>query len=219
MSLPPPPPPEHPPSPVDILRDKRAMLDTGTGPIAFVVVYAIWGLKTAAIVAIALGVLLAIERVVRKKTVVNVLGGLFVTVISAVIAWRTGKAETYFVPRALIQAGYAIVFAGSAVVRQPITGFLVAALFRAEPGWSKLPAVRRAMTELTLAWAALFAFRAAVYGVLIATGRVGWLAAASVAMGWPAFGLLMFLSYRFVPKRLEQLGAPDPRPAEPESAP
>ena len=65
-------PPEHPPSPVDILRDKRAMLDTGTGPIAFVVVYAIWGLKTAAIVAIALGVVMAIERVVRKKTVVNV---------------------------------------------------------------------------------------------------------------------------------------------------
>jgi hypothetical protein len=213
------PPPEHPPSPVDILRDKRAMLDTGTGPIAFVVVYAIWGLKTAAIVAIALGVVMAIERVVRKKTAVNVLGGLFVTVISAVIAWRTGKAETYFVPRALIQAGYAVVFLGSAVVRQPITGFLVAALFRAEPGWAKLPAVRRAMTELTLAWAALFAFRAAVYAGLIATGRVGWLAAASVAMGWPAFGMLMFLSYRFVPKRLEQLGAPDPRPAEPDPAP
>ena len=196
------------------------MLDTGTGPIAFVVVYAIWGLKTAAIVAIALGVVMAIERLVRRKTVVNVLGGLFVTVISAVIAWRTGKAETYFVPRALIQAGYALVFAGSAVIRQPITGFLVAALFRAEPGWSKLPAVRRAMTELTLAWAALFAFRAAVYGVLIATGRVGWLAAASVAMGWPAFGLWMFLSYRFVPMRLAQLGAPDPRhPEAPDPAP
>jgi len=118
----PPQPPEHPPSPVDILRDKRAMLDTGTGPIAFVVVYAIWGLQTAAIVAIALGVVMAIERVARKKTVVNVLGGLFVTVISAVIAWRTGKAETYFVPRALIQAGYAIVFAASAVIRRPLTG-------------------------------------------------------------------------------------------------
>ena len=213
-------PPEHPPSPVDILRDTRAMVDTGTGPIAFVVVYAIWGLKTAAIVAIALGVVMAIERLVRRKTVVNVLGGLFVTVISAVIAWKTGKAETYFVPRALIQAGYAIVFAGSAAIRQPITGFLVAALFRADQSWAKLPPVRRAMTELTLAWAALFGFRAAVYGVLIATGRVGWLAAASVAMGWPAFGLWRFLSYRFVPLRLAQLGAPDPRhPEAPDPAP
>ena len=124
-------------------------------------------------------------------------------------------------PRALIQAGYAIVFAGSAVIRQPITGFLVAALFRAEPGWAKLPPVKRAMTELTLAWAALFAFRAAVYGVLIATGRVGWLAAASVGDGLarvrPAG---CSSSYRYVPMRLAQLGAPDPRhPAEPEPAP
>ncbi|WP_028062307.1 DUF3159 domain-containing protein [Solirubrobacter soli] len=213
-------PPEHPPSPVDILRDKRAMVDTGTGPIAFVVVYAIWGLQTAAIVAIALGVVMAIERLVRKKTVVNVLGGLFVTVISAVIAWKTGKAETYFVPRALIQAGYAIAFAGSAVIRQPITGFLVMALFRADASWRELPAVKRAMTELTLGWALLFGFRAALYGVLIVTGRVGWLAAASVAIGWPLFGLWMFLSYRFVPLRLQQLGAPDPRHhEEPDPAP
>ena len=35
--------PEHPPSPVDLLRDKRAIVDTGLGPVAFVVVYAISG--------------------------------------------------------------------------------------------------------------------------------------------------------------------------------
>ena len=115
------------------------------------------------------------------------------TVISAVIAWRTGKAETYFVPRA-DPGGLRDRVRG--LGGDPSAGhrFLVAALVRAEPGWSKLAPVRRAMIELTLAWAALFAFRAAVYGVLIATGRVGWLAAASVAMGWPAFGLWMFLS-------------------------
>jgi hypothetical protein len=213
-------PPEHPPSPVDILRDKRAMLDTGTGPIAFVVAYAIWGLTTAVIVAIVLGVVVAIVRVVRKETVVNAIGGLLVTLISALVAKFTGKAETYFVPRALFQAGYAVVFAGSAAVRQPLTGFLVAALFRAKPSWRELPPVKRAMTELTLAWAALFALRAAIYAVLIATGRVGWLAAGSVAMGWPLFGLWMFLSYRWVPIRLAQLGAPDPRhPEAPDPAP
>ncbi len=54
--------------------------------------------------------------------------------------------------------------------------------------------------------------RAAVYAILIAAGKAGWLAAASVAMGWPAFLLLAFLSYRYVPRRLDQLGAP-PRPA------
>ncbi len=198
-----------------MLRDKRALVDTGTGPVAFAIVYAIFGLNTAAAVAVGLGVVLMIERLIRRKSPVNAIAGLFVTGLAAFIAVRTGKAETYFVPRALIQLGYAVAFAGSALIRRPITGYLVATLFRAEPGWSSLAPVRRAMTELTLAWAALFAFRAAVYGILIATGRVGWLAAASVAMGWPAFGLLMFASYRFVPKRLAQLGAPDPRHTEP----
>jgi hypothetical protein len=198
-----------------MLRDKRALVDTGTGPVAFAVVYAIFGLNTAAAVAVGIGVVLMLERLIRRKSPVNAVAGLLVTGLAAFIAVRTGKAETYFVPRALIQLGYAVAFAGSALIRRPIAGYLVATLFRAEPGWSGLPPVRRAMTELTLAWAALFAFRAAVYGVLIATGRVGWLAAASVAMGWPAFGLLMFASYRYVPKRLEQLGAPDPRQSEP----
>ena len=63
---------------------------------------------------------------------------------------------------------------------------------------------------MTLAWSGLFAFRAIVYAVLIAAGSVGALAAASVVMGWPAFGLLLFLSYRYLPRRLTQLGAPVP---------
>jgi len=112
----------------------------------------------------------------------------------------------------LYQLALAIVFAGSVVIRKPLTGFIIAQLYRATPGWANLPPVRRTMSELTLAWAALFGFRAAVYAVLIGTGRVGWLAAASIAMGWPAFGLLLFISYRYVPQRLKQLGAPPPRP-------
>jgi hypothetical protein len=209
------PPPEHPPSPVDLLRDKRAIVDTGLGPVAFVAVFAIWGLNTAIVVAIAISVALMLERLVRGKSIVNALSGVIGTGIAAFIAHRTGKAEAFFVPRMLIQLGYAIVFAGSVVIRRPVTGFLIAALYRADPGWWRLPAVRRAMSELTLAWAALFFIRSAVYAVLIYLAKPGGLAAASLGLGWPAFGLLMFASYRYVPKRLEQLGAPDPRPAGP----
>jgi hypothetical protein len=111
----------------------------------------------------------------------------------------------------LIQLGYAVVFAGSVLIRQPITGFIIATLYRAEPGWRQLATVRRVMNELTLAWAVLFATRAAVYLFLIVTGRVGLLAAASIVMGWPAFALWMFGSYRLTPQRLRQLGAPPPR--------
>ena len=73
----------------------------------------------------------------------------------------------------LYQVALAVVFTGSVVVRRPLTGYLIAALYRADPGWVRLGPVRRTMSELTLAWATLFGFRAGVYAVLIALGPGG----------------------------------------------
>jgi hypothetical protein len=206
--------PDHPPSPLDLLRDRRAMVDTGLGPLAFVIVYAVAGLHAAAAVAVGLSVVLMIERLIRRKPVVNAIGGLLGTGLAAFIALRTGRPEGYFVPRMLYQLALAVVFAGSVVIRKPIVGFIIAALYRAEPGWANLRPVRRTMSELTFAWALLFGLRAGVYAVLIASGKVGWLAAASIVMGWPAFALLMFGSYRYGPRRIDQLGGPPPRRAQ-----
>ncbi len=104
---------------------------------------------------------------------INAIGGLFGTGLAAFIAVKSGKAETYFVPKLLQQLGLFVIFAGSVVIRRPLTGYIIAPFYRADPDWVKLPPVKRVMTEFTLVWAALFAFRAGVYGILIATGRVG----------------------------------------------
>ena len=48
--------------------------------------------------------------------------------------------------------------------------------------------------------------RAVVYTVLIAAGREGALAAAVVVLGWPAFLGALWFCYRYVPRRLTQLG-------------
>jgi uncharacterized membrane protein len=203
-----------PPTPLELLGDRRAVVDTGLGPVAFVVSNAIWGLETAAWIAIGLAVVVAIERIIRRKPVTNAIGGVLGTGLAVFIALRSGEASGYFVPRMLYAAGLAVVFAGSVLFRRPLVGYLVALLYRAEPDWVKHPGVRRATSEVTLAWAGLFAFRAAVYAVLIPLGKAGVLAAASIVMGWPAFGLLLFLSYRYLPRRLEQLGAPIPHAHE-----
>jgi hypothetical protein len=205
----------EPPSPLDLLRDPRAAVDTGLGPLAFVIANAVAGLHTAAAVAVGVSVLLMIERLVRRRSVVNAVGGLLGTVLCAFIALRTGKPTGYFVPRMLYQLALAVVFAGSVLIRRPIVGFIVSTVLRAEPGWTDHPAVRRTMNELTLAWALLFGVRGAVYAVLILSGKVGWLAAASIVMGWPAFALFIFGSYRLGPRRIAQLGGPPPRQAEP----
>jgi len=194
------------------LRDRRAIVDTGLGPVAFVTVNALAGLETAAAVAVGLSVIVAAVRALRREPVTNAIGGLLGTGLAVFIALRSGSAEGYFVPRMIYAAALALVFAGSVVVRRPIVGYLVGLLYRAPPEWVRDGRVKRAMSEVTLAWAGLFALRAIVYAVLIAAGKAGWLAAASVAMGWPAFGLLLFFSYRYLPRRLAQLGAPE-RPA------
>jgi uncharacterized protein DUF3159 len=203
--------PEREPGPLDLLGSRRALVDTGLGPVAFVIANAIAGLHTAVAVAIGISVALCLERLLRRRPVVNAIGGLLGTGLAAFIALRTGKAETYFIPRAIYQAVLAVAFAGSVAVRRPLVGYIIAAVYRAKEGWVSDPRVRRACAEVTLAWAALFAFRAAVYAVLIAAGRTGWLGAASIVMGWPAFLLLLWLSWPYGRRRLAQLGAPDPR--------
>jgi hypothetical protein len=194
-----------------MLRDRRAIVDTGVGPVAFVTVNALAGLDTAAAVAVGLQILIAIERIVRRRPVTNAIGGLLGTGLAVFIALRSGSAEGYFVPRMIYAGVLALVFAGSAVIRRPLVGILIGAVYRAPKEWLEDRLVRRAFAEVTFAWAGLFAFRAAVYAVLIAAGKAGWLAVASVAMGWPAFLALLFFSYRYVPWRLARLGAP-PRP-------
>ena len=187
-------------------------MDTGLGPIAFVTVNALAGLNTAAAVAVGLQVLIAIERLARRRPVTNAIGGLLGTGLAVFIALRSGSAEGYFVPRMIYAAVLSLVFAGSVVIRRPIVGYIIGAIYRAPSEWIADPRVRRVFGEVTLAWSGLFAFRAIVYAILIAAGKAGWLAVASVAMGWPAFLLLVFISYRYVPRRLDQLGAP-PRPS------
>jgi MFS family permease len=210
MGSPAEPPDRQPPNPLELLTDKRAVVDTGLGPVAFVVTNAIFGLHTAAYVAIALAVLVAIERLVRRKPVTNALGGVLGTGLAVFIALRSGHATGYFVPRMLYAAALAVVLAGSALIRRPLLGYLIAALYRMPSEWMRHPGARRASGEVTFAWSGLFALRASVYAVLIAAGSVGALAAASVVMGWPAFALLLFFSYRYLPRRLTQLGAPVP---------
>lgn len=195
-----------PPSPLELLRDRRAIVDTGLGPVAFVTVNAIAGLETAAAVAVGLSVAIAAERLLRRRPVTNAIGGLLGTGLAVFIALRTGSASGYFVPRAIQNAGLAVAFWGSIAFRRPIVGFIVAPLYHIPPGWYRDARIRRAFAEASAVFAAVFTVRAVVYTILIAAGREGALAAAVVVLGWPAFLGALWFCYRYVPRRLRQLG-------------
>ena len=48
-----------------------------------------------------------VERLIRRRPVINAIAGLLGTGLAAFIALRTGKAEGYFVPRMLYQSALA----------------------------------------------------------------------------------------------------------------
>jgi hypothetical protein len=196
----------QPPSQLDFLRDRRAIVDTGLGPVVFVAVNALTTLRTAAFAALAIAVVVAAVRALRREPLTNAIGGVFGTGLAVFIALQTGAAEGYFVPRALQNAGLALAFLGSVAIRRPLVGYIVAGLYRLPSSWRQEPRLRRTFAEATLPFGALFALRAVVYGILIAAGKEGALAAAVIVLGWPAFLGVLWFAYRYVPRRLTQLG-------------
>ena len=189
-----------------MLRDPRAIVDTGLGPVAFVAVNAATDLDTAAIVALAISGVVALYRAIRRHPLTNAIGGVLGTGLCVFIALRTGSASGYFVPRAIQNAGLALGFWGSIAFRRPLIGFIVAPLYHIPAGWYRDPRIRRAFAEGTAVFAAVFTVRAIVYTILIAAGREGALAAAVIVLGWPAFLGALWFCYRYVPRRLSQLG-------------
>jgi Protein of unknown function (DUF3159) len=211
MSEPGRPPPS---SPLEMLRDPRAVVDTGLGPVAFVTVNALSDLDTAAIAALAISGVVALYRAVRRHPITNAIGGVLGTGLCVFIALRTGSASGYFVPRAIQNAGLALAFLISIVIRRPLVGLIAAPLYHIPAGWHRDPRIRRPFAEASGAWVLLFAVRATVYTVLIALDKEGALAGAVVVLGWPAFLGTLWFTYRWVRRRFDQLGI-DPRPPEP----
>ncbi len=77
---------------------------------AFVATYTATGQQTqpALIAAVTLGAFFAIARVVRGQPARFALAGLVGIAISAYVVSRTGRAEDFFLPGLLANAGYAL---------------------------------------------------------------------------------------------------------------
>jgi uncharacterized protein DUF3159 len=197
-----------------MLRDPRAIVDTGLGPVAFVAVNAATDLDTAAIVALAISGVVALYRAVRRHPLTNAIGGVLGTGLCVFIALRTGSASGYFVPRALQNAGLALAFTISILVKRPLVGLIAAPLYHIPGGWHQDPRIRRPFAEASLAWVLLFGVRATVYTVLILMDKEGALAGAVIVLGWPAFLGTLWFTYRYTRYRFKALGI-DPTQREP----
>ena len=133
---------DRPPSIADAVGGPLGVAESAVPAAAFVLTYTVSGQDTtiALIVAVALGVLFGVARlIVRGQTVQFALAGLAGLALSAYVVSRTGRAEDFFLPGLLANAGYALAYLISIIVRWPLLGVIVATLRGGDMSWRKDP--------------------------------------------------------------------------------
>src|SRR5699024_11998563 len=78
-------------------------------------------------------------------------------------------------------------------MRRPQVGLMVALLDPRVKDWAQDPQARRVYTRATLLFVLLYAAKLAVQVPLLLTGQVAALGAAKIAMGLPAFAVIVYL--------------------------
>ncbi|WP_369052351.1 DUF3159 domain-containing protein [Kineococcus terrestris] len=164
----------------------RGLLDSALPGVAFLVAWTTTqDLWTAVGASVAVMLVAVAVRVVRRETVQHALGGLFVLVVAALVASRTGRAGDVFLPGILLNAALAVVFAVSMVTRWPVVGFLVGAVVEEPTRWRRDPGVVALCQKLTALLLAGYVLRVAVQLPLYLADDVTGLAVAKLLLGWP----------------------------------
>ena len=164
---------------------------------AFVAIYTATGQQTrpALIAAVALAVFFAIARVVRRQPARFALAGLVGIAIPAYVVSRTGRAEDFFLPGLLANAGYALAYAISIAVRWPLLGVIIAIASNQGMQWRQDPTRVRAYSRASWIWVGLFSLRLAVQLPLYLASALTALGVARIAMGLPLFAVGIWLSW------------------------
>ncbi len=181
-----------------LLGGPRGIVDGGLPPLVFVLTHALAGAATgrstallwAAVAATITGGVLVALRLVRGEPLRQVLGGLAGLAVAVAFALQAGEARGFFLPAIYVDATYAVVFLGSALLGRP----LVATGYRLLTGGQGTAALRRTLTVATVGWSVVFGVRAAGQAALYLADRPGLLAASKLLLGWPLTLLAVVLT-------------------------
>jgi hypothetical protein len=191
------------------LGGKLGITESGLPSVVFILIYTINGqvLSPALWGALATAFVLTVVRIIRRGSIQFALAGMIGVALSAFIASRTGNAANFYLPGLLLQAAYAIAYLVSIVVGWPLIGVVLGPLLGEGFTWRDDPARKRAYSQVSWLWFGMFAVRLAVQLPLYLVGMTVALGWVKVAMGWPLFALVLWLSYLVLRK------APPPRPS------
>ncbi|WP_312034280.1 DUF3159 domain-containing protein [Actinoplanes sp. TBRC 11911] len=197
-------PEEEPlPSMSELLADQlggvRGLIESSLPVLAFVVLNVVLGnavvgleKQTALTWAIIGAVLSALGigayRLARKQPVRHAVNGLLGIAVGAFLAWRTGRAQDFYLPGILLTFGQAAVLLISVMVRKPIIGYAWGILAnKGRHDWFANPRLFRTFQWLTLVWVASLGVRAGIQYYLWALGEANALGVVRILISWPIY--------------------------------
>ena len=174
----------------------RGALESAAPALAFLIAYQLGDLNIALWVAGGLAVLAAVARLVRRESLQFVIGGAIGVALSAWFVSRSGKAEDFFLPDMLKNAAYFAVYLVSVLVRYPLIGVLLGAVEGEPLKWIRDADRRRTAMTATLLWVLMFGVRIGIMFPLYWANELAALGIAKIALGYPLFVLVVWLTYR-----------------------
>jgi Protein of unknown function (DUF3159) len=201
----------------ELLGGKGQAIDASVPSVAFV---AVWLAADAlgwpqsvlaggiAAVVVAGGVALWRHRRGERPRAVAV--GLLLAVGAALLALYTGRAQDFFLPRIIANAGSLAAWLVSIALRWPLLGLVVGALTGHPTLWRGDPDLVRGYCRASWVWVAQYAVRVIVFTSLWAADQVVALGIAQVVLTWPLVVACIAASWPLVRSALPP-GHPGPR--------
>lgn len=184
------------------------VIDSGLPFVVFTLVYLVTDrdLETTLYASVGTAALLAVLRLLRKQSLVQVVSGLAGIAIAAFLAQRTGNAENFFLPGIITNAVYAGVCLISIAVHKPILGYVIQAMRGRDMSWVNNPEEHRLFSTITWLWALIFGLRVAIMFPLFLLGQTAALGTLKLLLGYPLFALGIFVTFKLLSSAKEKTG-------------
>ncbi|WP_405563684.1 DUF3159 domain-containing protein [Streptomyces sp. NBC_01180] len=180
----------------------RGMVETVLPGLLFVTIFTInKDLKTSAIAAVAVSLVLVVVRLVRRDTVKHAFSGVFGVAFGVVFAMMTGNAKDFYLPGMLYTLGLALAYLVTAAVGFPLIGVILGPVFKENLSWrNRNPGRKTAYAKSSWAWGLILLAKCAILFPLYwwaDTTQFGWVL---IALKIPPFLLAVYLTWVFLAK-------------------
>ena len=143
-----------------------------------------WAIGGSVASAVGIGV----YRLMRKEPIRHAVNGIFGIAVGAFLAWRTGKAEDFYLPGILLTFGQAAVLLLSMVVRKPLIGYAWGIMAnKGHQDWFGNSKLFRTFQWLTLVWVISLCVRAGVQLYLWTQHEANALGIVRILVSWPIY--------------------------------